>query len=174
MTLEEVEALLKPLKPQSGLEESLELFKQAEMLLPKVILEIGVADGGSLLLWSKLLQEDGLLIGIDAYSLMGWDLKTTKCKTVLIIGDSRGEQVVEETKKTLQGREIDFLRIDGGHDYVTAKSDFDKYSPFVREGGLIAFHDYNSSVEVKRYVDDLSATHNIVRIGATDSTYLFK
>jgi predicted O-methyltransferase YrrM len=36
---------------------------------------------------------------------------------------------------------IDFLFIDGGHDYYSVESDFNNYSLLVKPGGLIAFHD---------------------------------
>jgi hypothetical protein len=36
---------------------------------------------------------------------------------------------------------IDFLFIDGGHDFKTAALDYFNYSPLVRKGGVIAFHD---------------------------------
>lgn len=41
----------------------------------------------------------------------------------------------------LDARPIDVLFIDGDHRYAGAKADFDLYSPLVRSGGLIAFHD---------------------------------
>jgi hypothetical protein len=36
---------------------------------------------------------------------------------------------------------IDFLFIDGSHQYEDVLSDFDTYFPHVRDGGLVAFHD---------------------------------
>ena len=36
---------------------------------------------------------------------------------------------------------IDFLFIDGDHTYEGVKMDFEMYSPFVKTGGIIAFHD---------------------------------
>jgi predicted O-methyltransferase YrrM len=36
---------------------------------------------------------------------------------------------------------LDFLFIDGDHTYEGVKKDFEMYSPLVRKGGLIAFHD---------------------------------
>jgi len=36
---------------------------------------------------------------------------------------------------------IDFLFIDGDHSYKGVAQDFKDYSPFVKKGGLIAFHD---------------------------------
>jgi predicted O-methyltransferase YrrM len=36
---------------------------------------------------------------------------------------------------------VDFLFIDGDHTYEGVRRDFEMYSPLVREGGIIAFHD---------------------------------
>jgi predicted O-methyltransferase YrrM len=36
---------------------------------------------------------------------------------------------------------IDYLFIDGDHTYAGVKQDFEMYSPLVRRGGLVAFHD---------------------------------
>jgi len=35
----------------------------------------------------------------------------------------------------------DFLFIDGDHTYEGVEGDFEMYSPLVRRGGIIAFHD---------------------------------
>jgi predicted O-methyltransferase YrrM len=44
-------------------------------------------------------------------------------------------------KKILNGNQLDFLFIDGDHSYEGVKKDFEMYSPLVRKGGIIAFHD---------------------------------
>ena len=36
---------------------------------------------------------------------------------------------------------IDILHIDGMHDYKSVKNDFEKWSPFVKENGVIVMHD---------------------------------
>jgi predicted O-methyltransferase YrrM len=41
----------------------------------------------------------------------------------------------------LKGRKVDFLFIDADHSYEGVKKDFEMYSPLVRKGGIIAFHD---------------------------------
>ena len=173
MTREEIAQILS-LNPQTGTEEAYVLYTEVDKLSPKVIVEIGVDKGSSLLLWSKLLWSDGLLVGIDAYSCCSWDTKSTRCKTVLVIGDTFKEETLNSVKEALGGRSIDFLRIDGGHSYDAVKNDFVRYSPLVRAGGIIAFHDYLSSVEVKRFVDEIWSQYRSVRIPDTDSTYLFK
>ncbi len=38
-------------------------------------------------------------------------------------------------------KEIDVLFIDGDHTYEGVKKDFEKFEPFVKEGGLILMHD---------------------------------
>jgi predicted O-methyltransferase YrrM len=44
-------------------------------------------------------------------------------------------------KSILKDQEVDFLSIDSDHTYEGIKRDFQVYSPLVRKGGLIAFHD---------------------------------
>jgi predicted O-methyltransferase YrrM len=48
---------------------------------------------------------------------------------------------VEKVKDVLGGSPIDFLFIDGDHTYEGVKRDFELYSPLVKKGGIIAFHD---------------------------------
>jgi predicted O-methyltransferase YrrM len=47
----------------------------------------------------------------------------------------------DRARALLGGKPLDFLFIDGDHRYEGAKADFELYSPLVRPGGLIAFHD---------------------------------
>jgi predicted O-methyltransferase YrrM len=41
----------------------------------------------------------------------------------------------------LDEKKIDFLFIDGDHTYEGVKKDFKMYSPLVKDGRIIAFHD---------------------------------
>jgi predicted O-methyltransferase YrrM len=54
-------------------------------------------------------------------------------------------------------REIDFLYVDGDHRYEAVSADIRNYVPFVRAGGLVAFHDYKPAGKegVKQAVDEL-------------------
>lgn len=53
--------------------------------------------------------------------------------------------------------EIDFLYVDGDHRYEAVVADIRNFVPFVRHGGLFAFHDYKLSGKdgVRRAVDEL-------------------
>jgi len=42
---------------------------------------------------------------------------------------------------------IDFIFIDGDHSYDACKADIEAWSPFVKRGGVIAFHDFGSRAE---------------------------
>lgn len=68
-------------------------------------------------------------------------------------------------EQALGGRSIDFLFIDGDHTYSGIKRDFQDYSPYVRHGGVIAFHDIvfnpanSSDFEVWRFWRELKELH---------------
>lgn len=54
---------------------------------------------------------------------------------------SYSQGTVDKVAKFLKGRMIDALFIDGDHRYEGVKHDFLCYRPFVKDGGLILFHD---------------------------------
>ena len=57
----------------------------------------------------------------------------------------------------LDGKPLDMLHIDGGHDYPSALSDWERYAPLVRKGGLIAIHDIQGVKYREQEVDTLWA-----------------
>lgn len=54
---------------------------------------------------------------------------------------SHAQKTVRCVKELLRGNELDLLFIDGDHSYEGVKQDFLSYSPLVRKGGWITFHD---------------------------------
>ena len=59
----------------------------------------------------------------------------------LIVGDSHEDKTLGKLSIALGAEELDFLFIDGDHRLEGVAKDFNKYSPYVRKGGLVAFHD---------------------------------
>ena len=128
---------------------------------PKVVVEIGSARGGTFWALCQVAHPDALMISIDVpagsvidrHPITGEDiyggLDRQRFKTfpregqqlALIDMDSHQQATLATLKHTLQGRPIDVLFIDGDHTYQGVKMDYDMYSPLVREGGIIAFHD---------------------------------
>ena len=65
---------------------------------------------------------------------------------------SRSEPVVNDSlaaAKQLEAKRgaIDFIFIDGDHSYDACKADIVAWAPFVKRGGVIAFHDFGSRAD---------------------------
>ena len=63
----------------------------------------------------------------------------------IINGDSTDENVISSVKDEI----FDAVFIDGNHSYEYVKKDLQNYSPFVKQGGVVALHDAN--FEGERY-----------------------
>lgn len=128
-----------------------------------VILEIGITLN-SAIMWSSLLNDRGLYIGLDAdipEIIKGkWPFMLPKRNICLIEEDSHDKNAIKLVNGTLEKEHktrIDLLYIDGDHTYNGVKTDFDYFSPFVKKGGIIAFHDiYYSSAEVDVFFRELN------------------
>ena len=56
---------------------------------------------------------------------------------------------------------IDFLFVDGDHEYEAVVTDIRAFLPFVRDGGIVAFHDYKRGKPgVPRAVDEVVTPHH--------------
>jgi predicted O-methyltransferase YrrM len=109
-------------------------------------LEIGTLRGGTLFLFSNIAHEEATLISVDLqqYPLQSRLIRSIfkkKQKIFLIQGDSHDIETLKKIKAILKDNKVDFLFIDGDHSYEGVKKDFEMYSPLVRKGGIIAFHD---------------------------------
>ena len=60
---------------------------------------------------------------------------------MLLREDSHKEETICKLKDIPGGGMVDLLFIDGDHRYDGVRKDFEMYSPLVRKGGIIAFHD---------------------------------
>jgi cephalosporin hydroxylase len=116
---------------------------------PENVLEIGVYGGGSFALWCAMAS--GKKIGIDSGSIAGpiheriGHFQERFADVSIIKGDSHDDAVRQRVVSILNGEKLDFLFIDGDHTLAGVKMDYDMYSPLVRSGGWIAFHDVTES-----------------------------
>ena len=133
------------------------------------VLEIGTKFGGTFYLWASMNQSPGLNISIDmndggqhggiAESEMDkrdlWFAERFD-NVKFIRGDSHDFYTYVNLQSVLRPRasgyvhgmpykDIDFLFIDGDHTYEGVKKDFEMYLPFVKRGGIVAFHDINDT-----------------------------
>jgi predicted O-methyltransferase YrrM len=144
---------IRPMQRPAEIRSFLELLEADP---PRIVLEIGTGRGGTLYLLAQPARVDALLVSIDAppagyefggrpeykrrarlYRTLGRDRQ----RIVYIVGDSHGEETRSEVLRALDGKLVDVLFIDGDHSRAGVEADFRTYSPLVRRGGLVAFHD---------------------------------
>lgn len=162
-------------------EEFLGLLGVFKGIKPKVAMEIGTMQGGAFFCFAKLAEKDATLISIDlpngamgggfAAGYPAWKEPIYRSfgrpgqEIALLREDSHAQTTLKKVKEILKGKQIDFLFIDGDHTYEGVKEDFIMYSPLVRKGGVIAFHDVapkasdESSGGVKHFWKELKAQY---------------
>ena len=124
------------------------LLEEASKLEPTTYLEIGCGQLAVVDLFSSLLPvTDGLAIGVDHRSYRSWtDWKNPNgVETKILIAPSLEPNSTVQVREALENRMVDVLFIDGNHYVPYVEWDWKEYSPFVRSGGLVIFHDYDPS-----------------------------
>jgi len=141
------------LRPTQATEEIVWLLRKLEQERPQTIVEVGTDEGGTLFLWTRVAAPDALLVAVDArplgilgrlsaYALVRKGLARDRQRIELVMPvNSQIQPTVDRVRGITGGRPVDFLFIDGDHSYEGVKRDFELWSPLVRSGGLIAFHD---------------------------------
>ena len=151
----------KRLKPNQDRWEITTLAQHVAAIEPKVIVELGTRGGGTLFIFAQCSPALEHVISVDlpggihggGYSLPRGKLyrefvaNKPQCKLDLLRRDSQQPSTVEHVRSLLKGKPIDFLFIDADHRYEGVKRDFELYSPLVRPGGLIAFHDIRPNIQ---------------------------
>ena len=116
------------------------------------VIDLGVGIS-STPVWLSLLDEGGLVIGIDGnlrkYTKI---VEPPQCidtsKFVFLHGRSQDPAIIDRVRSYFDEGTVDLLFIDANHSYSGppgigggVRADFDNYISFVRPGGLIGFHD---------------------------------
>lgn len=123
-----------------------------ENTTPKVIVEIGCWTGGNLCLLSRLLPEDGLIVGVNPivqhdmdhldYNLISSIISPVKFYHIGRRSDD--PETLNELLFVLQGRKPDVLFTDHTDKYDEAFYDVGTYMPYLNHPGIFAFHDIKS------------------------------
>lgn len=156
------------------------LFKLVRMFSPDIILELGTNVGisGSYLASAQKINKHGKLITLEgADSLM-----SIAQKTMLSLGLDNVEIVLGRFKDSLpavlsSNPKIDFVFIDGHHDYQATKDYFAQILPFMSDQSIMVFDDINWTAGMRKAWSEIK-THkslNIVyTIGQIGICYLDK
>ena len=133
-------------RPLQIKEEIARLSEIVKALAPETACEIGAAGCGTTFLFARAAAPGALVVSLD----LGLEEARRRAaalfarggqRVVCLKADSHRAETVREVEGLLAGRPLDFLFIDGDHSYEGVALDFEMYSPLVRPGGLIAFHD---------------------------------
>jgi predicted O-methyltransferase YrrM len=116
--------------------------------------------------------EEGFVLSFDSFEGTGLGEGTNKNKRTVEEVDARLKKLglegyyelvpgyFSDSVKSYVGP-YDFIFIDGSHDYASAKEDFENWSPLLKVGGEIAFHDSTrntAGTQVLRVMDEELAT----------------
>lgn len=139
---------------------------------PSTALELGTHQGGLCwaLGWLPYMRRI-VTVDVAPYPLGPSPFWSHPCDLFTIGADSTDPGTLASVVGRLGGRALDVLVVDGGHDYATARSDWDTYAPLVRDGGLAVVHDTQGypghpEIEVPKLWAELLADHQTVELVA--------
>lgn len=116
-------------------------------LAPKTVMEIGVAHGASLAAWaeisgaSKVIALDPEDIPRTDDQLQSYNRLAATYNFQRIPLYDRNPEAKNMLEKYLNGDKINFLFIDGAHDFESVLYDFYNYKPYMSRNGVVGFHD---------------------------------
>jgi len=142
-----------------------EILPCAEWLLSRGplhrVLEIGTDYGGTSVLWCELASD--LVISVDLTAgpygtqELSKDYGETRNDKLFaayphfrgLIANSHRIETAFMVTELLKGELLDLLFIDGDHSLAGVSRDYELYTPLVRPGGVVLFHDINESPLIK-------------------------
>jgi hypothetical protein len=118
---------------------------------PDQVVDLGVDYGYSTFVFASALRENGkgIVTGIDLFVGDGMTgMRSTYAQVInnINVFSFNNVEIIKGdfyTESQQWNRSIDILHIDGYHSYEAVLNDFTNWSPFVKEDGIIVFHDIN-------------------------------
>jgi predicted O-methyltransferase YrrM len=169
------------IRPQQVPEELIRLFEIVSAAQVRNALEIGTWGGGTLFMTCRVADPSATVISVDlprgrfgggySWSRKFVYRKFAKCNQALHLlrKDSHDCNTRDRVRCLLTDKPLDFLFIDGDHTYDGVRTDFEMYAPFVRNGGIVAFHDIvkhprQSGCEVDRFWNEIKLRYRSLEI----------
>jgi predicted O-methyltransferase YrrM len=118
----------------------------------KNVIEIGTQRGGTAELWANLVKPDGKVYCIDFFNNDPDYRRSDLANHIVEIkGNSRDIETINKLNNLLNDTKVDMLFIDGDHSYEGVMADYFNYRNFVRDRGLIVFHDIVKNERTMRW-----------------------
>lgn len=121
-------------------------------LKPEVIIETGVARGGSLIFYASLLKligREGRVVGVDidirAHNRAAIEADPLAAAIRLVQGSSIAGETVARVRELAEGRSRALVVLDSNHTHDHVMRELELYSPLVKKGGFLVVFD--TSVE---------------------------
>lgn len=115
---------------------------------PDLIIETGVARGGSLMLYASLLEligGTGQVLGIDIdirqHNRVAIEDHPLAHRIALMQGDSTDEQLIESVRDVARGKERVMVALDSNHTHEHVARELALYAPLVTRGSYLVVFD---------------------------------
>ena len=125
---------------------------------PDVIVETGIAHGGSTILYASLLELLGgerKVVAVDheirAHNRVALEAHPLFHRVTLVEGSSLDGEIVARVRELTHGRERVMVCLDANHTHAHVLAELELYSPLVRRGNYVIVFD--TSIETIRVPD---------------------
>lgn len=115
---------------------------------PDVVIETGVAHGGSLIFYASMLQllgGDGFVVGVDIdireHNRTAIEDHPLAPRIRLVQGSSTAEETLAAVRKQVEGRKRPLVILDSMHTHAHVLSELELYSPFVKAESYVVVLD---------------------------------
>lgn len=116
-------------------------------LKPDLIIETGIAHGGSIIYYASILEliGKGHILGIDIdirkHNRDLIEAHPMFKRLTLLEGNSVSKKIISEVKKFAEGKETVMVCLDSNHTHEHVLSELKLYSPFVTKGSYLVVFD---------------------------------
>jgi cephalosporin hydroxylase len=115
---------------------------------PDLIVETGIARGGSLVFYASMLEllgGDRRVLGIDIeirpHNRAAIEQHPMSKRISMIEGSSTDEKIAEQVYRTAQGRERVLVALNSNHTHEHVRRELELYSPLVKSGSYLVVFD---------------------------------
>ena len=115
---------------------------------PDLIVETGIARGGSLIFSASMLEllgGDGIVVGVDVdireHNRVEIERHPMAKRIRMIEGSSVDESVVREVSRHAEGRRVVLVMLDSNHTHAHVLRELELYSPLVTPGSYLIVYD---------------------------------